>query len=153
MAVAHEPGRRSRSSRRSHSTTCTHTHGRAGIPRRPPGTGWVLALSSRGRGHLCRVTITSVRWPHGETLVGLEAWGAEGPSAGKRVCLGEAEASSGAAAAAAGHGGREAGGDDQVPGDGGPGAEEAGTQLGFAELSLEVGGASGSFPRRPFAVL
>lgn len=99
--------------------TCTRARGGTGSPRRPPGTGRALSLSIRGRGHLCPVTVTSVRWPHGETSVGLEAWGAEGPSAGERVCLGEAEAASGAAAAAAGHGGREAGVDGPVPGDGG----------------------------------
>lgn len=96
----------------------------------------------------------SFPWPHGEVLVELEAWGEGGLSAGDLVCHGEEEASSAAAAAGgAGHGGQEVGDDDQVPGCDDQGVEEVGTQPGFEALSLEFGGASGSFPRRLFYVL
>lgn len=87
----------------------------------------------------------SFLWPPGEVSVELEAWGEGGLSAGDFVCPGEEEASS---VAGDGHGGQEVGDDDQVPGCDDQGVEEVGMQPEFEELSLEFGGASGSFLRR-----
>lgn len=89
--------------------------------------------------------ITSFQWPRGEVSVELEAWGGEDLSAGELVWPTQEEPSS---AGGGGHGGSEAGAEDKGPGADDSVVEEAGTQLGFEELLLKPGGASGVFPWR-----